>query len=362
MRATVDLWKWYYDYGAYARARHDSERIRLFNFFDSGVQYRYRDPAQALSTFEAGAELARQLNEPCWEVFYEHWCCEIYVFSLRDLEKGLEHSIRTFTLAHKSGYLHCPILARVYRILIDVYYIIDVEGNLEKIHQMLDYMTRNVPLDQDTYLLTERRRAGLHYSFDEWDDAEREALKYLNLARGDYYRESDAYHFLCNIAMRQKQPERAYEYALELERIASNKPRVVLQLAHALLAQAVYKQSIEEIEEAERLYERGTAIFHEHKAKLGLDYYDLVCIYHERMGDADTALKLRDRQLQELVESSSPSFELYCRLQRCRLLGRLGRPVAQELADAYEATKKLLKADYHTKKLKQVENGDYADD
>lgn len=364
MPIIIDLWKWFYDFRATARWKNDSERLRLFQHFDTGVWHRHRDPDQALAAFEKGVELSRRLKEPYWEVFFQYWCCEIFVHSAKDLERGLERCIQTFILAHKPGYLNCPVLGRVYRILTDVYYIIDAEGSADKMREMVDYMLKNVPIDNDTYLLLQRRRAGLHYTFEEWDDAEREALHYLNLSNGQPFRESDAYHFLWNVATRKKEHDRAYAYAVQLEKTAENNTSVTLEYGFSLLAQALYQLTQDNKEEAERFYNRAMAVYDDHKAIRSLDFYDVACAYHEKLGDAEKALSLRNQQLKELIDTASHSFEIHCRLKRCRLLGRMGKTseLKAALADAYEATKKLRKPEFYVRRFQRVENGEYGDE
>jgi tetratricopeptide (TPR) repeat protein len=307
-------------------------------------------------------DLAQSLSEPCWELFFQYWCCEVYIHGLRDLNQGLEKAIQAFILAHKPAYQNCPVLGRVYLILIDAYYIIDAEGYADKIRDMLQYMTENLPLEDDVLLRIQRYRAGLYFTFDEWDDAEREALKFLELSRGIVEREVDAFTLLWNIAIAKKEHERALEYAVQLE-IVSKRAGRNISIAFSLLAQALCKQKLNQTD-AQVLYQQALAIYEDYKVPHahGIDFYDAICAYLEGEGNLEAALNLRDQQLAMLVETRNYQFETHCRLQRCRLLGRMGKSVQQELEAAYEAANRLKRPEFYREKLRRVENGNYLED
>ena len=362
MPNSVDLWGWFNKFKAAARANNDNERVKLVGQYETGMVYRFKEPEQALHSFSKGVDLARSLSEPYWELFFQYWCCDIYIFELRDLDKGLEKTIQTFLLAHKPPYQNAPVVGRVYITLVYAYYIIDAEGYADNIRDMLQYMMEKLPLDHDTLLRVQRYRAGLHYTFDEWDEAELEALKFLELARGIPMREDDAYQLLWNIALEKKDYERAIDYAIELEKASKRTGRDEV-IALSLLGQALCKQKLKQ-PDAHILYERALTIYEEYQGPQarGINFYDVICAYLEGDDKPEAALDFRDQQLAMLVNTRKYSFELHCRLKRCRLLGRMGKPVQKELEAAYEATNRLKRPERDRKKLDLVKNGDYSED
>jgi hypothetical protein len=360
MRATVDEWKWFWDYKKMAYAQNDAQKIQLVEYYLTGQQYFFDDPQRAIHLFEAGHNLARILVEPYWELFFNYWCSEVYLFGFKDLQKALEKSVQSFVLAHQAPYQNSPFIGRVYFELMSVHYTLDAEGYADQIRAMMAYMSDNVRLDKDTVLLLQRYRAGLHYTFEEWDKAEVEILKYLEMSRGTGLRESTAYSFLMYLMIETQRYEEFHAYALQLEKSAAriNRKQAV---ATALLARAVYALKHGQPAAAENFNERAWTILNGQNYAYEAGIYNLSCAYQETKGDAEAALKLRDRQLANLVGKRNYQFESSCRLNRCRLLGRMGRAIDQEISGAYESIKMLRTTTTYLKYLKEIEQGDYSD-
>ncbi len=361
MPRMVNLWKWFDDFGFDAHRKNDPARIRLHGYFNPGFDSRFTEPERTLSLFTEGAELARKLGYPCWELFYELWRAEAYIFYLQDYRQGLAQAVKAFTMAQQPHYRACPCVGRVYRAFMDIHSFIDMSGNQAQVLAMIDYMEENIALDDDTVHLIQRRRAGLYYEEEDWENARIEVLKFLDLVRGNAYREATAYSFLYWVEFRQKRFDAAYEYICMSE-VAARRASDDRTIGFALLAQALYLLRRGDGSDAAWRFEQGMAHYARIAVKPRGGFYHIVSAYYEEVGDSAKALEYLERDLtEEMMIGSAPGIA-ESRLGRCRLFGRLGLPIDAELAAAREAARALKKPDRIMSKLERVAAGDYSED
>lgn len=360
-RALVDLGTWITDFERAARRAGDQERLRLVELSDRSWEIIQQEPERALAYCEEGAALARKLGEPCWELYHDYWRCEIYWNYLRHSDTGRDVIVKTFVKAQGLAYRDCLIVGRVFRMMTDMLFRIDSDGYIDDVRAMDDYTQQQVPLDDDALLLIMRRRAAIAYIEEDYDVAERETRLYLAECSGNAFRQTDAYILLSKIAAKRDDVDGAYQYAIETERAAHRANRISAE-GIALLRQARYQQMRGFPDEARALYERGEALMTELPHFYYSDYYDAVCGYLELVGEIEEAISLRDRQLEELIQDGVLALEIDCRIERCRLFGRLKLPpLEEELNIAYEQARKLPRPDRTLQKLDRIKNGDYSD-
>ena len=71
---------------------------------------------------------------------------------------------------------------------------------------------------------------------------------------------------------------------------------------------------------------------------------------------------MRDEELATIVGHGQLGYECYCHVERCRLLGRMGRPLDEALAAAREAASKLRDPAPRLAELDRIAFGDTAQD
>ena len=86
-----------------------------------------------------------------------------------------------------------------------------------------------------------------------------------------------------------------------------------------------------------------------------------MCRFHELAGESDKAWELRERQFTEIEGKGFFHGEVWVRILRCRLLGRMGQPLEAELAETYKSIENLLKPESFIKKIKRIESGNYSE-
>lgn len=356
---TVDLWGWFHRYADAAKQEGNLLKQRLVNLSHQGrnaIQSENVDLAAAL--YEEGVNLARTLREPCWELFYQYYCAEAYIFHKSDYQTGLAWATKAAAIAHKEAYLPCPVRGRVYYTLIYAYSAIDSLGYEDKIREMLDYMERDVAMDTDTVQRIQYSRAQLAFDREDYEACEHELTHYMNLIVTSSYRQGSGYNLARRLAFARGDLKLALEYVYrgyEWSR-RHNRPR---SIAFHNLYEALYRTYLGEHERAAMALRSGIAYYEQYDLPRLSNYYEQVSLYRELLGDADVALQLRQQQLADMQLDHGFDYRFYTHLAYCRLLGRMGR----ELTDALQTTQTILQESVdpskHAPRLAQVEAGDY---
>ncbi len=355
----ADLWGWFNRYAAQAHIEGNPLKQRLVVVYDQGWEaLRAEESERALALFNEGAELARRLQEPCWELFFDYWAAETYIFYLTDYKNGLDRAVKTAARAHKDAYLPCPVRARVYYTLVYAYFLIDSLGYEDKIREMLAYMQREIPLDTDTLQRMQYIKAGLAFALEDYDTCEQEIQVYMDMSIGNDHRESGGYNMLRRIAYARGDIKLAFSFAFQFEQ-RSRYSRLQNSVSHSLLCQGAYAQMLGQPERAAQLIAQGKAHHERYGLKRMSTYFDHLCLYHELLEEHEESLRLRKEQLAEATEIDSIDYLSYVHLQYLRLRGRMGLELTEALQAARACTDKLLKPQQFLDKLKRIEDGDY---
>ena len=355
-----DIWEWIDKFHHSAVLNGDLSRIRLATMHYEAWKQFENDPDAALSMLDSGMALAEQLNEPWWKIYYTYWRTEAFVFYLGDLNKGLDNAVRTAVEVRKPEYDRFPGIGRVYRVLLDSYVFRDPIGYEDKINETIHTMENDIPLDLDTRCLLQARRSQMSNILENYQDAYEKALVYLNMSQHSAFRMMHAYEMLGGLAYYQDDYDRVLGYAIEMDeqsrRCRKKSGTVVSYEARATIARIQGNE-----DDALKFYRQKLA----HEASLGTKRgsfsYDLMCRFHELAGESDKAWQLRERQLTEIEGKGFYHGEVWTRILRCRLLGRMGKPLDQELKATYKAVDNLLKPEFFLKKIKRIEAGDYSE-
>jgi hypothetical protein len=360
MPIIIDLWAWYYEQERLARISGDAQRLMLAELNNTGFKTLHSDPQKSLAMFKRGAEIARQLGEPCWELFYEYWYTEVHIFSLLDATLALQESTRVFAIAHRPEYMSCVVRGRVYITLVAAYYRYDPESYDEEIRNMLEDIYNKIPCDDDTIERVKLYRILLDLVFDRYDQCESMMQEYISDIRGNAFREADAFRTLGVIAYAKRDFSTALAYVLEGQK-CSLRSRRFLEKAMGMLMEACLMLHLGETEKAQGLYERGIIEHDSASETRAGGFYDWVCEYLQLTNQFEQAMRHRDEELLLVQKCNHPRREAISRLSRARLFGMMNNIEArdQELAEGHIMLNKLKKCDHLRSKFERVANGDY---
>lgn len=361
MALESDIWGWIDDYYRSALLERNATKIRLATLhYDAWKQFEH-DPDAALATLDEGMAIAKKLSEPWWQIYYTYWRTEAFVFYVGDLNRGLDNAVRTAVEIRKPEYDRFPAKGRVYRVLLDSYVFRDPIGYEDKIRDTIQTMEQDIPLDLDTRCLLQARRSQMANILHQYDKAESEAQVYLSMSQHSAFRLMHAYEILADLAYRAENYDRAVGYAEEMDE-QSRRSRKKSGIVVGYEIRATIARIRGDEENAVKFYRQKLA----HEASLGTKRgsfsYDLMCRFHELAGETDKSWQLRERQLSEIEGKGFFHSEVWVRILRCRLLGRMGKPLNEEITATRKAISNLLKPDTFIEKVKRIESGDYTED
>ena len=360
------LWEWISDFRERAAKAGDEPRVRLSRLHGPGFDLRETDPDRALAIYEEGRQLAEALAEPWWERFYDHWRLVAKMSFQRDYRGVLELAVQSVLEVRKSSYNGLPFRTDFHVHLIDAYMGIDPHGYADAIRQAQDLLAMDGG-GGDTIcytLLGSRREFALAVGdLDRAERTARESLALLDAAGNRHYYNhfgSFAYDALCEVAWRRGDWTALTEAAPVGEELAV-KVGHRMEMACARMWQALAVLHGGDRPTARRLYRQSLAVVSQLRMPPEPKYFDAVCGFLEKEGDVEGQLPVRDRELATLWDKGRFDAESLCRLKRCRLLARLGRPLEEEMAAAREAARKLRIPAPRLVELDRIERGESGD-
>jgi hypothetical protein len=351
-RSYVSVEGWKQDFRKRAQLANDAARLRLVQLHESAWKMREKNPRQSLECCQQGAELARQLNEPCWEIFHENWIAGICLFFLRDTEAALDTATRLVAKASRERYAECCVRARAFTTLMAVHYFIDPVCYETEIRDMIEFIEREIPLDIDTHQRLQGFRMGLCQKLELYEQAEEAGLKYLQMSQGYPYREADAYKALAEITYLRRREDRALDYA----RLAEERARESIQdAAFAQVWQAILHRRRGDEMEAQQLFKRGMAKLL--PLSIGRDetYYNMLCRFYEAGKEYEKSLALRDEQIANIHETVGLASTFEAHHKRCLVLRQMHRLTPADVAALQKAAQRLRYPERHLPKLQKLE-------
>jgi hypothetical protein len=87
-------------------------------------------------------------------------------------------------------------------------------------------------------------------------------------------------------------------------------------------------------------------------------YRDAECAFHERAGQLEGALEVREAELNSLKDRGRVSYECECLIKRCWLLRRLGRLREEDVARTRAAAGRLRQPASAQARIDRVERGE----
>jgi hypothetical protein len=354
----VDLWGWFNNYRVQARRENNPTLLRLIDLFREMWDSFEPDPNQALARCNEAIALARQLKLPCLELFYGYWRCEAYVFYLRQSNMGLKEAVRLALEAQKPEFSQCPVRARVYYALVNAYDFADSYGYAREIEAVLDFMEKDVPLDQDTWRLIAWQRASLAAENEDYEKAFELTEIYRARCGDSKFRLIDAYTHLCLLSYKLKRFDVIGGFAAAGEECArSQNRRRNLSLLLSWKAYALFVAG----EKSEARRTAADAIRQAHTVQAQPVYHGPLSYYYEVRGNLDKALQVRREQLELELTGGSIQGEAAARLEICKLYAKMNLPLADELALARDAADRMRRPDQIRDKLDRLGRGEILD-
>ena len=343
-----DLGAYLRDFYDRAREQNDERRLRLCQLMGGeAFALRETDPARALALYDEGSRLAAALGEPIWVFVFDERRLTAQMHFLRDYRYALDLAVKSVLEIRKSTFDGLDDLRHDFHFhLIDAYIGIDPHGHAREIREALAHLDAEVSAEDESRYQLLASWWDFALATDDLEATERHAL--AAVARG----ESDpnkrklihwgtfAYDSLCCVSFRRGDWKNLGERGAAGEELA-RKVGHKLELSGLLLWQALAALHAGDAAAARRLYRQSVVGVSRLRMPPEPKYFDAMCAFLEAEGNVEGQLTVRERELATLTDKGRFDAESRCRLKRCRLLARLGRPIEAELAAAREVTNRL---------------------
>jgi hypothetical protein len=343
----MSVWDWFHEIERDAWQRKDRDRLRLCQAYHQGYQLREKDPDQAFLLFSEARQLAQQMGEPWMVLFYDEWRVTALLHFKRDYRNVLDLAVQAALEVRKPQYTAYDGRFGIFDNLIAAYLGIDPGGYADAVQQAMDYLDKELPQEPDShrYLLLARRRI-FCLELDRFDEAFEWAMKELTLSDGDRDR-SRAEHFqvfvycaLCQVAHARGDWDNLADWS-ETGDAVTRRVGHQVELSELLAWRAAVARKRGEEDRALRLCRSAGSRQKAQRMPPSRGFYDGLCAYHELGGDLPAMLAVRDRELKDVSGWGRFLTEARCRVNRCKLLARMGQPLEEELAAARAAAAKL---------------------
>jgi hypothetical protein len=355
----MKLWEWFAHEQNKIMNSGSAMQHKMLNHYHQGNRLmRLQHTENAYVEYTEGLQVAEQLKDLCWELFFRYWQLETRAYYEANIKVGLDLAIRASTLAHKSAYQDCAIRPTIFLTLAEIYSFMDPVGYKTEIDELNHYVLTETPPDKDGEQRILYMQACIAFEHDDIETAESIIAEYMNRLGYNPFRETFYHTLMCRISFARGDIPRAYQFAEKgafCARISSlANPEGWNRMWMAALAQRLGNE-----QQAQQLYALGIVHYQTHASPQSYEYYDAACDYHEQRGEIEKAVDLREEQIPTQAKLGSVQFQCHAALQTARLLGRLGRDIQPAIAQARQFALDLQKPALYLAKVQQVEAGNF---
>jgi hypothetical protein len=356
----MSVWDWVDDFRREAHVRGDEDRLRLLALHSAAQGRIDHEPEAALDRLRDARALAAQLDEPWWVLLTDHWKLQVLLHYTFDFREVLDLAVRATLEARKPEYAHLPQRVCLHEDLVYAYVGIDPAGHADAIRQALDFMRGQAGDDLECRYCVQNCATEFHLRCGRTDEAAASARRALEMADADA--RSGEHHAvyarcdLCEIAHRRQDWEALRDESAAGEELARRCDNA-RKLAEFLVWEALLARRDGDEAGARRLVRQAAARLATTRALPSAAVHDALCAYHEAGGDLAAALKARTRELEATAGKGRLFHECRVRVERCRLLARLGQPPADDLAEARAAAARLRDPAPWLEQLARIEAG-----
>ncbi len=329
------------------------------HLLEEAARLRDGDPQAALPVYQQAREVARKAGDHVMVLQVDYYIVQTHLYDLRDYGAAVELAVKAALESRKSLYDGQQIRFFTHDNLVCSYLYIDPIGYSEMIEQAFVIMDEEMPPLPDCVAGVQWDKAKFALACERWDQAGKETRLALALA------ENQPHHFGNALVLRAHYCFIRQEWHNLLN--ATLMGQMFLLGAHyaPLLAELLAGQALAQRQlgrEAEALTAYRLATMRAGTTRRGLDapYYDLLCAFHEAVGDADAGLRVRQGQLNDIAGKGQLYWEARAQVDFIRRLKQTGQPYASAIAPARTLIHKLRKPDALLRQLDEITRDDRA--
>ena len=346
-------WDWIGEYADRAAQTDDEGALRLCQFCLWAEAVPNSQPAAKLAFYEQGRDLARQMNEPWWQMFYEHWVIETLLHKQSRPHDALKLAARAALEIRKPVYDAFPQRPALQLNLISCYLAIDPIGYETQLREAFE------PLAEECARWSEFRC----YHAQQWghflsniEDAEalEAAWHYLDLAQGtqEEWDLKCALMLLCMVLWkfdRAAARESLGELAAAAEALARDGGEWD-DVASSVMWRALAARWSGDEAEAATLYARAWQA-QKRAPPPRNDVHFAAMAFHRAANETERELEVCQREIEIVAANGLTFLEVKRRVRACELGRELGQPIEGEIALAREKAAQLKSRAFWEEKL-----------
>ncbi len=348
----MSIWDWIRSYQIRAMVNRNEAGLKLVKLVVNALEFMDTDPDQMIGMLDEAEALAETLNEPWWKLTCAHWKLQALLFRKQDLTAALKLAVKATVEARKPIYEQFPQRLCLHEDLIKAYAGADPDGYAPVIKKAMVYMTEEVTPEMECWHCLHGLRGSFMRGQEKWAEALELELRYLSISDNDHH-QALAYSHLCEIAFEQDDWESLTKWAEAGEQSARQGERTYV-LVELLMWQALAARNRTDEQNAQRFYQLALAQVSRLASIPDRTYYKALTAYHETGNDLPLALDLRRQELETLTGKGQTIAEYYCRREICRLLAKMGQPLAVEIANAQKAARQLKNPEKYLAALTKI--------
>ena len=346
-------WDWIGQFTDDALQEGDGQKLRLSMISVYAEQIPPSDPAGKLAMFAQGTQLARQLREPWWEMFYTHWEIETLLHKQARPHEALAVAARANIEIRKPIYDHFPQRCALQLNLVSCYLSIDPIGYETQLREA--FLPLKAQCQQWSEFECYYAQQWGHFLNDIEDlGALDAAWEYLRLAQisATAWDLKCALTLLCLGLWRADEPlarQIGRELAADCELLAREENQLD-DIAMMQGWQAVAARANGDEAAAQTFYKLAWQT--QKRAPHPRNDVHLAAMkFHEIGGETEQALHVCQDEIRILRRHKLRFLEVKRRYKKCELLKQLNRPIKSETARALEVASELKSRDYWEAKL-----------
>ena len=147
------FWQWMRDFHFRAVENGDFERMQLAILWERSVELSYERPDEKLAILEQAGALARKLNEPYWDMFFDHWKIEVLLYEKHQPAAALKLAARSAFEVRKPLYDAFAYRPQITLSLTACYLKLDPIGYEPMLREAFEYARGAVPKRRRTQTL-----------------------------------------------------------------------------------------------------------------------------------------------------------------------------------------------------------------
>jgi hypothetical protein len=344
----MGIWDQFHEFRKAFHLAGDEDRLLLVFLHSEGFACQETDPDRTLAIFTEGRQLAQRLGEPWFVLFYDVWRVIALLSYKHDFRNVLDLAIQCALEMRKPANAQHAWRFAAFNNLVNAYAGIDPEGYDAPIRQALAYLEAEIPPgpNDDRYVMMTHKRRFLADA-GRIDDAYRVAQEQLVLADTDRNRHNAdwytiaVHNHLCGLCQQMSDWEGVASHASAVEELAQRVDQSQINLAEALAWQALLARRAGDDLTAGKFFRQAIARMARLQRAPTREYFEALCLYHEMGGDPARALRVRDRELETVLDRGQLAYECHIRVERCRLLAERGNLQDSDLTAARAAARTL---------------------